>query len=411
MAIKLGGTLLDYLGDLAEQFKINFVVMPDQIYCYQGELPDEDIGGGEFLSVFRSEFVNLELLVGMIRLLVGDDNIVMTDDVTKSVWVRSNRAMFMRVFDLVRTVDVPEAEIEVQLELYEISASLLHRLGARLPQLIRAGIGDAINGGSVNWSTWLNNAKTQSLRVMISDGSFQLNAQSQQLRATTLSQPRIRVQDGQRAKLFVGDKTPVFSSTIGQSGFVSENVNYVSTGVTLEVEAKIVGPEMIQVAVNIDSTELGTLVTTTNGSSANAVTSRNTVTRLTIQDGATEALGGYVRRIRSKDLDGMPGIGATELAALGGTKTSRDSDVELLIFITPKIIKSKTGASNRLLMAAYANSPRFMSPMVITNNVSSPIRSLFQVQQIRQGNPMQPNAGLGGVSGFPTQGGRDESFA
>ena len=393
MAFNMSSTLLDYLGDMAEQFKINFVVLPDQVYCYAGELPDEDIDGGEFLSVFRAEFVNLELLVGMIRLMVGDENIVMTDDATKSVWVRSNRTKFMKVFDLVRNVDVPEAEIEVQLELYEVSASLLHRIGARLPQLIRAGIGDAINGGSINWSNWLNNAKTQSLRVMISDGSFQINAQSQQLRATTLSQPRIRLQDGQRAKLFVGDKTPVFSSTIGQGGFVSENVNYVSTGVTLEVEAKIVGPEMVQVAVNIDSTELGTLVTTTNGSSANAVTSRTTVTRLTIQDGATEALGGYVRRIRSKDLDGMPILGATDLAPMGGTRNTRDSDVELLIFITPKIIKSKTNASNRLVMASDGNVPRFMSPMVITSNMNSPIRSLFQVPQVRAGsNPNMINA-------------------
>ena len=44
-------------------------------------------------------------------------------------------------------------------------------------------------------------------------------------------------------------------------------------------------------------------------------------------------------------------------------------------------------------MASDGNVPRFMSPMVITSNMNSPIRSLFQVPQVRAGsNPNMINA-------------------
>lgn len=390
-------TLLDYLGDISQAYGINMIIFPDQVYSFAGDQPRGDIPGGEYMAMFKAEFISIDLLVAMLKLIAGDSSIVMVDENSRTVWLKVNRNQFMRAFDLVRSTDVPEAEIEVQLELYEVSASLLHNIGLRLPQLIRAGIGNAVDGGSMNWSTWLQNSRSQSMRMMISDGSFQLNAQSQNLYASTLSQPRIRVQDGQRARLFVGDKTPVFSSTVGQGGFVSESVNYVSTGVTLEVEAKIAGPDTVQVAVNIDATELGPLVTTTSGSSANAVTSRTTVTRLTIRDGNTEALGGYVRRVKTKNRDGMPLIGATELAPLGGLSSTRSNDVELLIFITPKIVKTKSASTRKMMMPLDASSPKFGMPLFISPNMNSPVRTLFQIPQIKDGQPMNM---VGGVQNF-----------
>lgn len=390
-------SLLQHLGDIAELHNVNMVIMPDQIYCFAGEVPQDEIVGGDFVSVFKAEFIGLESLVGMLKLVTGDASIIMVDEAAKSVWVRGNRSQFIRAFEMIRAIDVPEAEIEVQLELYEVSSSLLHRIGARVPQLIRVGLGGGMDGGAMNWNTWLNQAKSKSMRMMISDGAFQLNAQSKNQYASTLSQPRVRVQDGQRARMFVGDKTPVFSSTIGQGGFVSESVNYVSTGVTLEVEAKIVGPRTIQVAVNIDATELGTSVSTPNGSSANAVTSRTTVTRLTIEDGATEAMGGYVRRIKTKQRDGLPIIGATDLAPLGGIRETQDADVELLIFLTPKIVKSKSSPSRKLLMASQKNAPKYASPLIITSNMNSPVRALFQVPQLNGQNP----GGMPNVSPMP----------
>lgn len=375
-------SVLQYLNDIAEFHKVNMVILPDRVYCFSGEVPEDEIEGGDFLSVFKAEFVGLETLVGMLKLVIGDSNIVMVDEAAKSLWIRGNRSQFIKAFEMVRAIDVPEAEIEIQLELYEVSSSLLHRIGARVPQLIRAGIGNAMDGGAMNWNTWISQAKSKSMRVMINDGAFQLSAQSRNQYASTLSQPRVRVQDGQRARLFVGDKTPVFSSTVGQGGFVSESVNYVSTGVTLEVEAKIVGPRTIQVAVNIDATELGAPVTTPSGSSANAVTSRTTVTRLTIEDGATEALGGYVRRMKTKLRDGLPIIGATDLSPLGGVRETQETDVELLIFITPKILKVKSSPSRKLLLASQKNSPKYAAPLIITPNMNSPVRMLFQVPQL-----------------------------
>jgi general secretion pathway protein D len=291
------------------------------------------------------------------------------------VWIKGNRGAFIRCLEVTRTIDVPEAEIEVKVEMYEVSSSVLHNIGLRLPQVVKLGIGQSTSGGSIMWSDWISNATSKSVRAIIADGSFRADMQSQNQYIGTLSSPTLRVQDGQRARIFVGDKTPVFQTTVGTGGFASESVSYVDTGIKLELDAKIVPNNSILLSLTLDATELGAPVTTVSGSSANRITSRNTVTRLTIEDGQTILLGGYLSKSKSLSRDGMPFLGQTDLAFIGGNRTSANIDRELVMFVTPKIVRSKVFPSKRIMttlgMDAQRSSPVVIKPGSVSGGVSS----------------------------------------
>ena len=54
-----------------------------------------------------------------------------------------------------------------------------------------------------------------------------------------LANPRIRVKSKEKARIHIGDKVPVITTTAGATGFVSESVNYLDVGLKLEVEPQV----------------------------------------------------------------------------------------------------------------------------------------------------------------------------
>ena len=55
-----------------------------------------------------------------------------------------------------------------------------------------------------------------------------------------LANPRIRVKNKEKARIHIGDRVPVITTTAAATGgFVSESVNYLDVGLKLEVEPLI----------------------------------------------------------------------------------------------------------------------------------------------------------------------------
>jgi general secretion pathway protein D len=50
---------------------------------------------------------------------------------------------------------------------------------------------------------------------------------------TYLSNPRIRVKNNEKAKVLVGDKVPIVTTTVAANAGVAENVTYIDVGFKL----------------------------------------------------------------------------------------------------------------------------------------------------------------------------------
>src|SRR5690606_28351671 len=67
-----------------------------------------------------------------------------------------------------------------------------------------------------------------------------------------LASPRIRVKNRTEAKIHIGDKVPVFTSTASSSDFVATSVTYLDVGLKLDVEPSVTLDDEVSIKVALE---------------------------------------------------------------------------------------------------------------------------------------------------------------
>jgi general secretion pathway protein D len=162
-----------------------------------------------------------------------------------------------------------------------------------------------------------------------------------------LSAPKMMVLNNHTASLEVGDQVPVVTasavSTVGSNAPLVNSVDYRDTGVILKVTPRVNSGGMVLLDIAQEVSD----VTTTSTSNINSPTieQRKFATSIAVQDGQTIALGGLIKDTRTKGRSGLPVLSAIPiLGALAGTRTDSDVRTELLILLTPRVVRSAPDA-------------------------------------------------------------------
>jgi general secretion pathway protein D len=174
-----------------------------------------------------------------------------------------------------------------------------------------------------------------------------LSALSQLTHVNVVSAPELLVLDHQTAALQVGDEVPVISQT-AQSVVTTESpivnsVEYLNTGVILQVTPRVNSSGLI--TLDIDQAVSDVSTTTTSTINSPTITQRRIVTSAIVQDGETIALGGLILDTQTNDKSGIPLLQSIPLlGTLFSTTTHNRDRTELLVLLTPKIIRNATQA-------------------------------------------------------------------
>jgi general secretion pathway protein D len=174
-----------------------------------------------------------------------------------------------------------------------------------------------------------------SLRLLRTDGETK-----------TLANPRMRVKNREKARVHIGDRVPVISSTIvgtnaaGTAPITTEQIQYIDVGIKIEAEPTIHPDDTVAVKINLDVSSLGTQTKTNAGTTAYEVGTRNATTVLRLRDGETQALMGLIRDDDIASGAGLPLLGELPLLdrIFGAKKTDRRSR-ELILLITPQLVR------------------------------------------------------------------------
>jgi len=162
--------------------------------------------------------------------------------------------------------------------------------------------------------------------------------------AETLSNPKIRVKNREKAKFNVGTRVPITTtSTTGTTGGYSVNVQYVDVGVKLNAEPTIQQNEEINLKLNLEvSQNLGEKTVGGAESATTVVTigTRNLETVLSLKDGETSIIGGLIQDNKTNSKDKISVLGDLPLIGplLSNKNTKRDKS-ELVLAITPRVIR------------------------------------------------------------------------
>ncbi len=146
----------------------------------------------------------------------------------------------------------------------------------------------------------------------------------------TLSNPRVLTINGQAASIQSGTQIPV--STTTAEGSTTEFIN---ANLSLNVTPSIKPNDVIEIQVSVNKDEPITTPDGETGIDTNSVT-----TKALVKNGETLVIGGIYTNDTSNPKSGIPGLRKIPIIGwLFGREEYSDSTNELLILITPRIIK------------------------------------------------------------------------
>jgi general secretion pathway protein D len=156
----------------------------------------------------------------------------------------------------------------------------------------------------------------------------------------------MRVKNREKARVHIGDRVPVISSTIvgtnaaGTAPITTEQIQYIDVGIKIEAEPTIHPDDTVAVKINLDVSSLGTQTKTNAGTTAYEVGTRNAATSLRLKDGETQALMGLIRDDDVQTGGGLPFVGeAPLLDRIFGNKRTERRSRELVLLITPRLVR------------------------------------------------------------------------
>jgi len=240
---------------------------------------------------------------------------------------------------LISAQDLADPEVELEVEILEISDTRLLNLGLQYPQQIGASVGTA---GSFTLNQW-QNRDSNFLTYTVSNPALTLNLQKTDTDATLLANPRIRVKDREKANIHIGQRLPVLTTVSTAGVGSSQSVNYIDVGLKLDVEPSIRLDDQVDMKVKLEVSSVNQTITTTSGTQVYELDTRNADTVLRLKDGETQVLAGLIQKNSSSTVNKVPGLGDLPLfGRLFSNDNSNKQKTDLVLLITPHVVRNMT---------------------------------------------------------------------
>jgi general secretion pathway protein D len=269
---------------------------------------------------------------------------VVVDEKLNLLIVRDTPEAIRLAERLVALQDAPEAEVMLEVEILEVKRTRLMELGVAWP----AGVSLtplSTSGGTGLTIRDLNNLNQRTIGINGVGGTFNatINASKTDGDANLLANPRIRVRNKEKAKIVIGDKVPVITTTIspGAGGFATESVSYVDVGLTLNAEPTIYLNNEVGIRVQLEVSNLVNQIQTKSGTTAYQIGTRQASTMLQLKDGENQVLAGLINSEERSTGSHVPGIGDLPLLGrLFGSNRDDNQKTEIVLSITPHLIRN-----------------------------------------------------------------------
>ena len=278
----------------------------------------------------------------MIRTMVKTRDIFIDEKIGLLV-IKDTPAAIRLAERLIAAQDLAEPEVMLAVEVLEVSSSRLQQLGIRFPDSLAVSVqGAAGVPGLVTLSEWKSRTSDMVL-LRFTDPLFLLSLRQQDGSTNVLANPRIRVKNKEKARIHIGDRVPVITTTAAATGgFVSESVTYLDVGLKLEVEPLIYLEDEVGIKVGLEVSNIVKEVrASVGGSLVYQIGTRNAATNLRLRDGETQVLAGLISNEDRRLADRVPGIGDLPVAGrLFSNTTDNAARTEIVLLITPQLVRT-----------------------------------------------------------------------
>ncbi|MDR0274978.1 MAG: type II secretion system secretin GspD [Burkholderiaceae bacterium] len=294
---------------------------------------------------------------GVVTTMLGQTVRVMADRINNTLLIYATPAEYERIEATLKRLDIQRAQVLIDASIVEVTLGDGLEYGLQWAFNGRVGGGGRSGAGVVGIAgagTTLaadgstpSNALTWSLRNSAGNISAVLTALASKSLIRVISSPSLMVLDNHTAAIQVGDQVPVNAGTTyyGANGDLpTSNYQYKDTGVMLGVTPSVSAGNLVTLDINQIVTDINDSVTATAGGNPTFM-QRQIQSQVAVRSGETLVLGGLIKDTASNTKSGVPFLSAIPiLGALFGDQKSTANRTELLVILTPRVLRTDDDA-------------------------------------------------------------------
>ena len=270
---------------------------------------------------------------------LGEAIRVVSDDYNNALLVYASPYEYNKIERILKKLDVVATQVLIEASIVEVQ--LTDGLEFGLEWTFQNGIGNNYRGAGALDLTGLAPVSPGFSYTVTSANDVRavVNALAEESLVNVISTPSVLVLDNHTAAIHVGDQQPIQSrQLVTDGGNITNSIEYKDTGVKLEVTPSVNDGGLVTLDVNQSVTDVGPEDAATGQRS---FLERNVSSRIAVRSGESVVLGGLITDNSTVAKSGVPYL--MDIPMLGNL-FSRNTDatkrVELLVFITPKVVES-----------------------------------------------------------------------
>ena len=330
----------------------------------QRKLQEEQALAGELrvltktLSYAKAE----ELQALLTKSALSQRGTVQIDPRTNTLIITDLSDRLTTASDLITTLDRPQPQVEIEARIVQASKNFARQLGVQWgfngrvdPALgntmpfafpngatLSGGLGTPLGTGAYGAPAAVNfgvPGATSAVGLALGsiNGSFNLDVALSALETTgngrILSTPRVTTQNNVAAEMTQGTQIPI--QTVANN---TVTVTFKDAALTLKVTPQITAAGTVIMLINLENSQAD-FTRAVNG--IPPIDTQRANTSVLVSDGQTTVIGGVFVSREQYQTDRTPGLGSIPLLRwLFKRDLNSTNDQELLIFITPRILKS-----------------------------------------------------------------------
>jgi type IV pilus assembly protein PilQ len=324
----------------------------------------------EFMQVNYAKVADLAKLIKTTNAkdsMLSPRGSISIDERTNTLLVQDTSDKLADIRRLVQALDVPVKQVLIEARIVIVSDTFERDLGARFGvstaqqngpggllavtgnglganQILSTGTGAAsLTGTTLDNRYQVNTpaANTNgSIGISLLGGSYlvdlELSAAQNEGKSETISSPRVITANQKQATISQGVEIPYQESA--SSG--ATTTQFKDAVLKLKVTPLITPDNRVILDLDVSDDAVGQQVTSATGGSVPSIDTREIITQVLVNDGQTVVLGGILETTKSKAANKVPFL--ADIPVLGylfRSTTDINNKTELLIFITPKILR------------------------------------------------------------------------
>jgi general secretion pathway protein D len=271
------------------------------------------------------------------------DSAIAIDRRLNAVWLKGSPERIARMKEQIALMDVPVDSVILETQLIELTETGSKALGVDFTNssgqlgVVTAQSGAYITSGNLANSGGHLNAAGSQVGGHLTSAAVQaaIYAQISKGNGRIVSRPRIAAQSGGSAKIVTGDALPILTAiTLSGVNGVSQQVQYVNVGVTLQIAPRVAADGNV-------TSHVFCVVSSVTGYSQGypTISQREAETSATVRDGETFVIGGLSQESETSTDAKVPLLGDVPVLGRVFHNTNKSkAKTELFIVVTPHII-------------------------------------------------------------------------